>query len=486
MVLDANVLEYDSSALLRFDPHDVLLPMSVVDALAASAQGTSEAARQARQAVGLAEDLVGGALGRELGNGVLIADSDEPSRQHGGRLHFGLDDGTAGAGAEGAGPGHPRSDPGVRLSDALLVCAIEWRERYPDTEVVVISRDPGLRLRACILDFETEDYVDRKVLDDVELLYRGLDVIEDSTNPVPAPNLDLDPDPDLAPEDKSDQPAGWRCIELTSPPTRSWLPHQCLYNEHLEALVSRPGDAGAATVARIARQYRRPGAGVWSIHARNREQNFALNLLMDPEVDFVTLVGTAGSGKTLLALAAGLEQTLGNNLYKEIIVTRATVPVGDDIGFLPGTEEEKMTPWMGALIDNLEVLAESGAATGSSARSGGGSWGRAASDDLLHKRIKLRSLNFMRGRTFLNRYVILDEAQNLTPEQMKTLITRSGPGSKMICLGNIAQIDTPHVTETTSGLTYVVDRLKDWKHSGHITLQRGERSRLADQAAKVL
>ena len=198
---------------------------------------------------------------------------------------------------------------------------------------------------------------------------------------------------------------------------------------------------------------------------------------MDPEIDFVTLLGMAGTGKTLLTLAAGLEQTLEQKRYNEIIMTRVTVPVGEDIGYLPGTEEEKMTPWMGALMDNLEVLTNTEV---------GGEWGRQATNDLLSKRIKIRSVNFMRGRTFLNRYIIIDEAQNLTSKQLKTLITRAGPGTKVICLGNIAQIDTPYLTETTSGLTYVVDRFKNWEHSGHITLVRGERSRLADYSSEVL
>jgi PhoH-like ATPase len=192
----------------------------------------------------------------------------------------------------------------------------------------------------------------------------------------------------------------------------------------------------------------------------------------------VSLIGQAGTGKTLLALAAGLAQTLETKRFSEIIVTRATVPVGEDIGFLPGTEEEKMAPWMGALEDNLEVLNR----TDSSA----GEWGRAATNDLIRTRIRIKSMNFMRGRTFVNKYLIIDEAQNLTPKQVKTLITRAGPGTKVVCLGNIAQIDTPYLTEGSSGLTYVVDRLKGWGHAGHVTLQRGERSRLADHAAEVL
>src|SRR5436309_1260019 len=182
--------------------------------------------------------------------------------------------------------------------------------------------------------------------------------------------------------------------------------------------------------------------------------------------------------KTLLTLASGLVQVMDERCYTEIIVTRVTVPVGEDIGFLPGTEEEKMGPWMGALDDNLEVLSRSDSSVGE--------WGRAATNDLVRSKIKIKSLNFMRGRTFLNKFVIIDEAQNLTPKQMKTLITRAGPGTKIVCLGNLAQIDTPYLTEGSSGLTYAVDRFKGWPHSGHIMLARGERSRLADFASDVL
>ena len=227
----------------------------------------------------------------------------------------------------------------------------------------------------------------------------------------------------------------------------------------------------------VVRDYMQSKHSVWGIHARNREQCFALNLMMDPEIDFVTLLGQAGTGKTLITLAAALSQTMDMRRFAEIIFTRATVSVGEEIGFLPGTEEEKMLPWMGALEDNLEVLNKI---------EGGNDWGRSAANDLIRSRIKVKSMSFMRGRTFLNKFVIIDEAQNLSPKQMKTLITRAGPGTKIVCLGNIAQIDTPYLTEGSSGLTYVVDRFKGWTHAGHVTLQRGERSRLADFATDTL
>lgn len=234
---------------------------------------------------------------------------------------------------------------------------------------------------------------------------------------------------------------------------------------------------GSTATLVVARDYKQQKYAVWGITARNREQSIALNLLMNPEIDFVTLLGQAGTGKTLITLAAALAQTLDMRRFSEIIFTRATVSVGEEIGFLPGTEEEKMLPWMGALEDNLEVLNK---------LESGNEWSRNAANDLIRSRIKVKSMSFMRGRTFLNKLVIIDEAQNLSPKQMKTLITRAGPGSKIVCLGNIAQIDTPYLTEGSSGLTYVVDRFKGWEHSGHITLQRGERSRLADFASESL
>ena len=266
--------------------------------------------------------------------------------------------------------------------------------------------------------------------------------------------------------------------KITGEEARKWLPNQFINVEddaNFEAIV-RSTSADGAIVEHV-QQYYSEKQSIWGITARNQEQNYALNLLMDPEIDFVSLVGQAGTGKTLLALAAGLSQVMDDKLYQEIIMTRATISVGEDIGFLPGTEEEKMAPWMGALMDNLEVLTHNEEA---------GEWGKQATNDILANRIKIRSLNFMRGRTFLNRYIILDEAQNLTSKQMKTLITRAGPGTKIICLGNLSQIDTPYLTETTSGLTYVVDRFRKWEHSGHVTLRRGERSRLADFASDIL
>ncbi|MEE8108072.1 MAG: PhoH family protein, partial [Gammaproteobacteria bacterium] len=348
----------------------------------------------------------------------------------------------------------------------ILANTLSLQIEQSDCHVTLVSKDINLRIKAAILGVHAEDYFNDKVLDDVDVLFTGVEaLVEDFWN-------------EHGKEMDSWKEDGHTFYRVSGPQVGNWYPNQFVYAEDesaFDAHICRleNGDAIIETVT----DYRTEHNNIWGITARNREQNYALNLLMNPKVDFVTILGAAGTGKTLLTLAAGLAQTLEQNLFREIIMTRVTVPLGEDIGFLPGTEEEKMEPWMGALMDNLEVLTGSGE---------GGDWGRAATQDLIRNRIKIRSMNFMRGRTFLNRFIIIDEAQNLTSKQMKALITRAGPGTKLVCLGNLSQIDTPYLTETTSGLTYVVTRFRDWGHSGHVTLMRGERSRLADYASDTL
>lgn len=351
-----------------------------------------------------------------------------------------------------------------------MVSALQ--QQYPERQVVLVSKDINMRIKARALGLPAEDYFNDQVLEDKDLLYAGV--------------LQLPGDfwtrHGKGVESWQDPKSGAMFYRLTGPLVPSFLVNQFVYLEPVDGSLPLYAQVkeinGKTALLQTLKDYTHHKNNVWSVTARNREQNFALNLLMNPDIDFVTLLGQAGTGKTLLALAAGLEQVLDQKQYNEIIVTRATVPVGEDIGFLPGTEEEKMQPWMGAFDDNLEVLQKSDDSAGD--------WGRAATQELIRSRIKVKSMNFMRGRTFVNKFVIIDEAQNLTPKQMKTLVTRAGPGTKIICLGNIAQIDTPYLTEGSSGLTYVVDRFKGWSHSGHITLARGERSRLADHAGDVL
>ncbi len=457
-VLDTNVLMHDPTALFRFEEHDIFLPMVVLEELDKGKKGMSEVARNVRQVSRFLDDIVAHSSKSEIDHGLPIPNFGSNEQQDkSGRLFFQTQ----------SMINHlPDSLPGNTPDNSILSAALALQEKVTDRHVMLISKDINLRIKAAIVGVPTEDYSNDQVLDDVSLLYSGTQEL--------APDFWDRHSKDI----ESWQESGHTFYRISGPDTRDWYANQCLYMEGdqpFEAIV-RQKESDDTALIELAEDFTAPKHSVWGIQARNREQNFALNMLLDPNIDFVTLLGTAGTGKTLLTLAAGLAQVLDKNLYKEIVMTRVTVPVGEDIGFLPGTEEEKMTPWMGALMDNLEVLTQTG----------GGDWGRAAADDLLRSRIRIHSLNFMRGRTFLNKYIILDEAQNLTAKQMKTLITRAGPGTKVVCLGNVAQIDTPYLTETTSGLTYVVDRFKQWPHSGHITLLRGERSRLADFASDSL
>ncbi|TWI04753.1 PhoH-like ATPase [Luteimonas cucumeris] len=457
-VLDTNVLMHDPTALFKFEEHDVFLPMQVIEELDNGKKGTSEASRNARQVSRFLNELIESQGTDKIATGITLLRPQGlqlRGEQSIGKLRFQTR-------AFDAGKRFGAVIPDNHILGAILTL----REEEPGVPVVFVSKDINLRIKAAIAGIVSEDYENDRALDDFSLLYTGATALPEDFWQRHGNDL------------KSWTEKGRTYYELKRSKDDDWYPNQFLYlpgDEDAEMRVARVDDD--KVTLQIVDDYRGNQHAVWGITARNREQNFALNALMDPEIDFVTLLGTAGTGKTLLALAAGLAQTMDQQRYREIIMTRATVSVGEDIGFLPGTEEEKMTPWMGALTDNLEVLTHN---------QEGGSWGRAATNDLLASRIKIRSLNFMRGRTFLNRWLILDEAQNLTPKQMKTLVTRAGPGTKIVCLGNVEQIDTPYLTETTSGLTYAVDRFKGWAHSAHVTLRRGERSRLADYASEVL
>jgi PhoH-like ATPase len=458
-VLDTNVLMHDPTAIFRFEEHDIYLPMVVLEELDANKKGLSEASRNARQVSRFLDDMMRGVTKEQIDDGIAIPsglNGNHGKKPSSGRLFFQT--------TELAG-GLPEGLPGG--SDNLILGqTLSLQRQEPRTRVALVTKDINLRIKAAILGVHAEDYYSDKTIEDADVLYTGVETLPGDFWERHGRDM----------RSWKDGERTW--YQVSGPAAAGWRPNLFVYEDSphgIEAVV-RETDGESAKLE-LARDFRSERHSVWGVTARNREQNFALNLLTDSDIDFVTLLGPAGSGKTLLALAAGLMQTLERNRFVEIIMTRVTVPLGEDIGFLPGTEEEKMEPWMGALMDNLEVLTRS---------EEGGNWGRAATNDLLRNRIKIRSLNFMRGRTFLNRFIILDEAQNLTPKQMKALVTRVGPGSKLICLGNIAQIDTPYLTETTCGLTYVVNRFRGWSHSGHVTLVRGERSRLADFASEAL
>jgi PhoH-like ATPase len=438
-VLDTNVLMHDPSSLFRFEEHDVYLPMMTLEELDNHKKGMTEVARNARQVSRTLDSLVSNTDDDAIENGIELSKLGNKDAK--GRLYFQTRMQTADL---------PLGLPVGKADNQILAVVRSLEADQPGRAIVLVSKDINMRIKARALGLPAEDYFNDHVMEDTDLLYSGIIQLPDDFWNKHGKDLES------WQENKSGQSATF--YRVTGPFIPSLLVNQFVFLEPKNGEAPFYGQVkqlnGKTAVLQTLRDFSHNKNNVWGVTARNREQNFALNLLMNPECDFVTLLGQAGTGKTLLALAAGLAQVLETKLYNEIIVTRVTVPVGEDIGFLPGTEEEKMSPWMGAFDDNLEVLNKSD--------TDGGEWGRAATQDLIRSRIKIKSLNFMRGRTFVNKFLIIDEAQNLT------------------------QIDTPYLTEGSSGLTYVVDRFKGWSHSGHVTLARGERSRLADHASEVL
>lgn len=481
-VLDTNVLMHDSTALYRFHEHDIFLPMTVLEELDRNKSGQSEAARNARQASRFIHRALengsrelGGKGNLDLAKGLplyteLKECSEEPACS--GRLFFETTPYT---------PQVKNALAGEINDNKILNVARALKEQFGDA-VILVSKDINLRIKAAIVGVEAEDYFNDQVLDDADLLTDGF----------------LQYEGDFWDHFQGDLTSwvneeGIIHYKVSGEEVAKWVPNQALFiKDELDyivkfnhprlqhrgntAFMERPfSDVGRRKEAVLQALKDYTERKISGISARNQGQNFAFNIMLDPDIDFVTLLGGAGTGKTLLALAAGLHEVLENKRFDQIIMTRAAVAVGDSIGFLPGTEEEKMAPWMGALMDNLEVLLQSR-----------GDEKRRSVKELLNHHVKIKSLNFMRGRTFQNKWIIIDEAQNITSKQMKTLITRAGPNTKVLCLGNIGQIDTPYLTETTSGLTYVVEKFQRWEHAAHITLQTGERSRLAAYASDYL
>ena len=420
-VLDTNVLMHDPAAIFRFQEHDIFIPMIVLEELDHAKKGLTEVARNVRQVSRFLDELIHDANQQTLNDGLPLSRIEHGPKvdasQGMGRLYFQTSAMTALL---------PDSMPGDLADNAILRIVLALTKELPNTTIILVSKDINMRIKAATLELAAEDYHNDQTLEDIDLLYSGACALDSDFWEEHGANM------------KSWQEKDKTFYRLDDPLVSEWYPNQYLYlddHSNFEAIV-RSCD-GQVAILELAKDYRTKHNNIWGITAKNRGQNFALNVLLDPEIDFVTLLGTAGTGKTLLALAAGLVMTLEKKIYHEIIMTRETMPIGEDIGFLPGTEEEKMAPWMGALMDNLELLGS---------RLGQNEWEQGAAKNILMNRVKIRSLNFMRGRTFLNRFLIIDEAQNLTSKQMKTLITRAGPGTKIVCIGNLAQIDTPYLT----------------------------------------
>lgn len=458
-VLDTNVLLHDPTALYQFDEHDVVIPMTVLEELDKHKNGIREIAHAARQVSRSLSELTANVDIEQIRAGIPI---DRPTGSQG-HLHLlcyhdleTLE--------------HLEQSPDNRL----LAEACRLHEERPDASVILITKDINLRVKAAALGVPVEDYLTDRAFDDSDAMLSGARVY---------PQAGQDGSglwESLGVEAKVERHEGKVLYRLNGEIPATW---------HLGMLVS-DSDNGAAFEAVIRdigprhaclqpiTDYRQD-ASVWGVHAHDSRQNFALNLLVDDGIDLVTMAGSAGTGKTFMTLAAAFQQTLDSKRFERVVFTRAAVSMSEDIGYLPGTEEEKMSPWMGAFHDNMDNLLRD-------EHDGSSAWDQDATRQLLGSRVQIRAPGFMRGRTFNDTFLIIDEAQNFTPKQLKSLITRAGRNTKIVCLGNVGQIDTPYLTANTCGMAAVVQRFQHWPHAGHVTLKSVERSRLALAGEELL
>ncbi len=444
-VLDTNVLIHDPNALLNFEEHHVIIPMTVLEELDKLKSGKSSTAADCRQAIRLIDKTLGDAPPDQVEQGVPI---ERGKLGPNGTLAILMDKAPI--------PAHCLPND---LNDNKIINQLcQLQSRYPDGRIVLVSKDINMRLKARACGIDAEDYHTDQLLDDISLLARGYHEIEGSF---------------------------WeRVAKVETRQLTGQTVHEVQLIDNLPALHLNDfiiddqgfigwvkGIEGGKLTIRDLHQEPMLHQECWGLRPRDIFQALAMYALMDPDIHLVNLTGAAGSGKTILALAAAIEQTMVTKTYRRIIATRSTQGLDEDIGFLPGTEKEKMEPWLGAITDNLEALHMDDERTHGSV-------------EYILDRVPLqfKSLNYIRGRSFQQSFILIDESQNLTPHQIKTIITRAGNGSKVICLGNLAQIDTPYLNATSSGLTYLTECFKDFPHGVHIHLQGVPRSALAEYA----
>ncbi|HTN29525.1 MAG TPA: PhoH family protein [Pseudomonas sp.] len=444
-VLDTNVLIHDPNALLNFQEHQVAIPMTVLEELDRLKAGKHSAAAECRQAIRLIDKTLGEATPQQVEQGVpILRGKSGPS----GSLSILMNR-----------PGAQQSLLPETINDNRIINQLlDLGQRRPERDVVLVSKDINMRLKARACGIAAEDYQTDQLVDDVSLLSRGYHSLSGSF----WERVDKV-------ETRQELGRTWHRVQLTDNLPAVNLNEFILDGQGFVGWIKRIDDDELLILD--LHQEQLLSLEAWGLQPRDIHQALALYALLDPDIHLVNLSGAAGSGKTILALAAAIEQTLVSKRYQRIIVTRSVQGLDEDIGFLPGTEAEKMEPWLGAITDNLEALHMDDEST-------------PGSIDYLLQRVPLqfKSLNYIRGRSFQQSLLLIDECQNLTPHQMKTIITRAGSGTKVVCLGNLAQIDTPYLSATSSGLTYLTERFKDFAHGVHITLQGVPRSVLAEYA----
>ncbi len=428
-VLDTNVLLHNPHAIFAFHENEVVLPLAVIEEIDNQKRRQDEVGKNARTISQILDTLR--SKGR-LSEGVPLP--------HGGILRIELN--------------HreildfpPGLDPGKHDNRILAVAGNLGND--PMRKVILVTKDLNLRIKADVLDLKAEDFYSDKV--NYDELYSGAGEIQLSVE-------DLD--------------RFYARGELQAPPEVVLYPHQMLVLKS----AARPSQSALSRHLNGNLLSLRHAESInWGIRALNKEQKFALELLLDDSIPVVSLVGRAGTGKTLLALAVGLEKVLEQRTYSRLLVTRPVTPMGDDLGYLPGTKEEKLRPWMQPIVDNLEYLLRDCSDPFQ------------VLDELLQRgTLEMEALTYIRGRSIPKHFIICDEAQNLSPHMVKTLLTRVGEGTKIVFTGDPEQIDHPYLDASSNGLTHLVEKLKGEKLSGHITLVKGERSRVAEMGARLL
>jgi PhoH-like ATPase len=434
-ILDTNVLLHDPQSLFKFEDNNIIIPITVIEEVDRFKKDMNETGRNARMVSRILDSM------REKGS--LAAGVTMPG---GGTLRIEMF-------AEKYFHNLPvdlRVDNG---DNRIIAVAQDVRDRFPDTETIFVTKDSNLRIKSDVIGLIAEDYESDKV--DIQDLYSGTRTIE-----VPAEAVDrfygqgwLESPVEMAPNEFI------TIVDSTNP-------------NHSAICRNDPANARITAVRKV------PKEGIWSLFPRNREQSFALDVLMDDSIKLVTLVGKAGTGKTLLAIAAGLHKTAEENIYNRLLVSRPVFPMGKDLGFLPGDIEEKLTPWMQPIFDNVELLI--------SGHESEKRHSKGYKELMAMGLLDIEPLTYIRGRSIPNQYLIVDEAQNLTPHEIKTIVTRVGEGTKIVLTGDPYQIDNPYVDSSSNGLTYLVEKFKGERIAAHVTLTKGERSELAELAANLL
>lgn len=447
-VIDSNVLIHDPTAILKFEEHQVVIPMTVLEELDKLKLSKSGVSMECRQAIRNIDGILGKASPEKISEGVPIPAAGKKK----GMLSILMDKPSA----------QSTVLPNDLNDNKIINSLIFLQQQKPNTQIVLVTKDINMRLKARGCGIEAEDYHNDQLVSDIKSLTKGFHHFENSF----WENINkVETKQDLA-----------RTLHVVP---RNEIKKELFINQYIvddQGFVARICEVDDKTVTLWDKSHDHLiQQQAWGLTPRDIYQAISLDLLLDPDIHLVNLTGPAGSGKTILALAAAIEMTVAQNRYTRIIATRSVRGLDEDIGFLPGTEAEKMEPWLGAITDNLEALHMDDDNAPSSV------------DYILQKvPLHFKSLNYIRGRSFQKSLIIIDESQNLTPHQMKTIITRAGAGSKVVCLGNLAQIDTPYLNATSSGLTYLNERFKGFAYGGSVELQGVPRSILAEYAESHL